>query len=139
MNICKEHEQIIWMIDDDHIQHFCVEKSLQLQGTTKHMISFFDGEEAIIFFNQHIDDHSLLPDIIFLDLNMPHVNGWQFLKQYASIKQNIEKQIKIYVLSSSINKEEINRAISLPEVEGFFSKPIKPDEISKVLNQCSQE
>ena len=96
-------------------------------------MSFFNGGEAMNFFSQHLEDDSLLPDIILLDLHMPYVNGWQFLQQYAMIKQRLKKQIKIYLISSTINQEEIKRATSLPEVSGFFSKPIKPDDLYYIL------
>ena len=132
MDTSAKDVELIWMIDDDKIHHFWFQKSLQIQGFSKQVMSFFKAEEAIEFFDQHLNDFSVLPDIIFLDLNMPLVNGWQFLQRYATIKEKLQKPIKIYVLSSTINKEEINRATSIPEVSGFFSKPLKPDDINQI-------
>lgn len=136
MDISKEDGQTIWMIDDDKIQHFCFERSLQIRGLSGHMMSFFNGQEAMNFFSEHLEDFSLLPDVIFLDLNMPYVDGWQFLEQYAQMKNGVKKQTKIFVLSSSINNAEINRATSIPEVSGYFSKPLKPNDILEALEAC---
>ncbi|MBC8054685.1 MAG: response regulator [Sphingobacteriaceae bacterium] len=139
MDIKINSAPIIWMIDDDEIQQYCFEKSLELQGISKQCIKFFDGENAINFFRNHPKDLDLLPDVIFLDLNMPIVNGWQFLQQYALIKTGLKKQAKIYVLSSSQNADVINKAASIPEVSGYISKPLKPEDISEILGTKSKK
>jgi len=133
MNYLKEDTQTICVIDDDKIQHFTIEKSIQLQGISKTLLSFLNGEEAIIFLNKNLENLSMLPDIIFLDINMPVINGWQFLQQYASIKEEIKKNIKIYVVSSSINENEINMAKANINVSGFLSKPLKPEELRNII------
>jgi CheY-like chemotaxis protein len=124
----------VCIIDDDEIHHYTLEKTIQLQGYLKNMLSFHDGYAAINFFTQNIKNDSVLPDIVFLDLNMPIVNGWQFLQQYALIKSQIKKDIKIYVVSSSINNNEITRATSINEVSGYLEKPLKPAEIIQVFS-----
>ena len=123
----------VCIIDDDKIHHFTIVKTMQLQGLSKNLLSFHDGSEAITFFNQNLDNASILPDVIFLDLNMPVVNGWQFLQQYALFKSRIKKDIKIYVVSSSINKSEISRAVAIEEVSGYLEKPLRPEEIRQVF------
>ncbi|MBC7916149.1 MAG: response regulator [Pyrinomonadaceae bacterium] len=125
-------QQTICVIDDDKIQHFTIEKSIQMQGLTRNMICFENGEEAMTFFSTNTANASLLPDIIFLDINMPVVNGWQFLKQYELIKDQIKKEIKIYVVSSSINDSEIDQANSNIHVSGFLSKPLKPEKLREI-------
>ena len=134
MTYTPAEQQTICIIDDDRIQHFAIEKSIQNQGYSKTMLSFLDGEEAMIFFNENLSNNSLLPDIILLDLNMPVVNGWQFLQQYALIKEKIQKSIKIYVVSSSINDSEILRATSNVNVSGFLSKPLKPEKLVEIFS-----
>ncbi|MBC8052813.1 MAG: response regulator [Sphingobacteriaceae bacterium] len=123
----------VCIIDDDKIHHFTIEKTIQLQGLSKNLRSFHDGHDAIAFFNQNLDNVNVLPDVIFLDLNMPIVNGWQFLKHYALLKSQIQKQIKIYIVSSSINESEITKATSIEEVSGYLEKPLRPEEIRKVF------
>lgn len=126
--------ETICIIDDDEIHHFTIEKVIQLQGFTKNMLSFHDGYDAIAFFHQNLARPEVLPDIIFLDLNMPVVNGWQFLQQYALIKSQIRKKIKIYVVSSSINQIEICRVVAIEGVSGYLQKPLKPAQIQKLLS-----
>lgn len=126
--------ETICIIDDDKIHHFTIEKVIQLQGFTNNMLSFHDGYDAISFFHQNLARPEVLPDIIFLDLNMPVVSGWQFLQQYALIKSQIRKKIKIYVVSSSINQIEIRRVTAIEGVSGYMQKPLKPTQIQKLLS-----
>lgn len=125
--------ETVCIIDDDKIHHFTIEKTIKLQGLSKHLLSFHDGLEAIAFFNENLDNAAILPDVIFLDLNMPVINGWQFLQQYAAFKAKIAKKIRIYVVSSSINESEISRAIAIDEVSGYLEKPLRPEEIRQVF------
>ena len=74
-----EKERTVCIIDDDKIQHFIHERCLQQHGLSRPMISFFDGADALSFLYQHAEDLSVLPDIIFLDLNMPKMTGIECL------------------------------------------------------------
>lgn len=123
----------VCIIDDDKIHHFAMLKTMQLQGLSKNLVFFHNGGEALTFLNQNLDNAAVLPDVIFLDLNMPVVNGWQFLQQFALVKPQIKKEIKIYVVSSSINQSEISRAISIEEVSGYIEKPLRPEAIRRVF------
>lgn len=134
MNKQVNNMQTVCIIDDDQIHHYTIVKAMELQGFSKNLMSFHNGQEAITFFNQNLADTSVLPDVIFLDLNMPVVNGWQFLQQYALLKSQIQKEIKIYVVSSSINPIEISRAIAIEEVSGYLEKPLRPEEIRQVFS-----
>ncbi len=70
-----------------------------------------------------IADH--LPDLIFLDLNMPDFSGWDFLAQFALLQPLFKKPISIYILSSSVDHKEKARALKYSFVGDFYSKPIK--------------
>ena len=132
--ITKKQMDRVCIIDDDKIHHFAMERTFQLQGFSGDLLRFHDGHEALAFFNQNIHNSSILPDVIFLDLNMPIINGWQFLQHYAQLKSQIQKKIEIYVVSSSINDAEIRQAKAIEEVSGYIEKPLRPEEIRRVLN-----
>jgi CheY-like chemotaxis protein len=127
----------VCVIDDDKIHHFLLKKTIQLQGLTKDMRFFFDGSQAINFLSENLGNASILPDVIFLDLNMPVMNGWQFLQQYALIKSSMPKDIKIYVVSSSVDQREISQAISIENVCGYIEKPFKPQELRSLFSDTS--
>ncbi|HEY0056687.1 MAG TPA: response regulator [Pedobacter sp.] len=133
MNLTTDTVNTVCIIDDDQIHHFMIGKSLQIQGLSKNLISFHDANVALNFFKENIDNCTLLPDVIFVDLNMPVINGWQFLEQFQSIKTQIKKDIRVFVVSSSIDESEMNRAISINFVNGYLEKPVRPEAIRQAF------
>jgi CheY-like chemotaxis protein len=123
----------VCIIDDDEIYHFTIQKTIKLQGFNNDLLYFHNGHEAIDFFNQNLENTAELPDVILLDLNMPVINGWQFLQEYATFKDQIKKPISIYVVSSSISRSEISRATAIEDVLGYIQKPLKPEELKRIL------
>ncbi|HEX8376822.1 MAG TPA: response regulator [Pedobacter sp.] len=133
MNLTTDTVDTVCIIDDDKIHHFMIGKSLQIQGLSKNLICFHDANLALDFFTENINDHALLPDVIFVDLNMPVINGWQFLEQFELLKTQIKKDIKVFVVSSSIDESEINRATAIDFVNGYLEKPVKPEAIRQAF------
>lgn len=77
---------------------------------------------------------SELPDIILLDINMPIMDGWQFIELYSAlIEQHPTKEIKLYLLSSSIDLNDHKKAKALSAVNGFIIKPIKKEDLIHCL------
>ena len=75
-----------------------------------------------------------IPDVIFLDLNMPIMDGWEFLDEFLKIPRSLKKRITLYVVSSSIDPRDINRAKSISLVEDYLIKPITYEELKKVFS-----
>lgn len=96
------------------------------EGSFRNISSFLEAEEALdhLIANQHNPD--ALPDVILLDLNMPFMDGWQFLDRFEKINDLLQKQLVIYILSSSIDERDIQRSKEHPCVKDFFSKPLSP-------------
>lgn len=87
----------VCLIDDDKIYQFTARKILESTGLAKKILSFYNGSEAIGFLKQSFTtDQNELPDVIFLDINMPVMNGWQFLEEYHKINDRFQKTITIF-------------------------------------------
>jgi CheY-like chemotaxis protein len=115
----------ICLIDDDNIYQFTARTILESTGLTKEIRSFYNGSEAIQFFQNKENQRSdSLPDVIFLDINMPIMNGWEFLEEYHKIQSELPKQITLYVVSSSIDDHDKQRSKSYKEVSDFIVKPV---------------
>ena len=118
------------LIDDDEIHsNLCYELILK-SGITDSVSIFNDAEEALQFIekNSHLSDE--LPDLIFLDINMPFMDGWEFLDAYEALKTKIEKQIVLILLTSSVYKNDIEKAKQYKSVVEYIKTPIS---INKLL------
>jgi CheY-like chemotaxis protein len=78
-------------------------------------------------------DPEKLPDFIFLDINMPIMNGWEFLEEYQRLNIDPLGKSKIFIISSSVFSNDINRAKSYPIVKSFISKPLSVEKIKELF------
>lgn len=119
------------IIDDDPIHVFVTQSALKEQDSIKSVLVFTNGKEAYDSLKDLVEMKKTLPDVIFLDINMPIWDGWDFLDEF--IKIPIDKKITIYVVSSSNNPEDMQRAKTYKEVDNFIIKPITMEKIKEDL------
>ncbi|MBW1294324.1 response regulator [Aquimarina litoralis] len=122
---------IACVIDDDPIFVFGIKKVMQLIDFCKGILVFKNGQEALNNLKAIISAKEQLPDVILLDLNMPVLDGWQFLEEF--IKIPCDKKILIYVVSSSVDPEDVLRAKSYENVSDYIVKPISVAKLKEVL------
>ena len=96
--------------------------------------SFSDGKEAIDSLKKIILKNEKFPDIILLDIEMPILDGWGFMEEFAILKPQINAEIKIYISSSSIAIEDKERAQNNPGILGYMSKPVTLDNLIKIAS-----
>jgi CheY-like chemotaxis protein len=125
----------VCVIDDDKIYSFAIKHIINRSGITENIILFHNGRVAMDFFHQQVQEQHSLPDVILLDLNMPVLDGWQFLEEFETIKTSLKKTIPIYIVSSSIDEEEHSRAKAIESVNDFITKPITVSILQKIHNQ----
>ena len=125
------------VIDDDEMYVHALKKLLASIELTDRTVYFENGKVALNYFDQCIHQSNLLPELILLDLNMPITNGWQFIKEFKKLKLRIDKKITIYMISSTINEDEINRAKSVEEITDFVCKPVTIHTLTKILNRMN--
>lgn len=121
------------IIDDDEIYQLVMKRTIEQSGMVKSVLQFYDGEEAIYFFKEKQENPGLLPQLILLDLNMPYMNGWQFLDEFSKIKFNNEYKLTIFIVTSSSTAEEIERARQYSIVSGYHIKPISKDTFVEMV------
>lgn len=127
----------ICIVDDDDIYQFVVTKILESLGS-ENIISFSDGEEALNFMLENLKNESELPDIILLDINMPIMDGFQFMEEYVKILPQISKSITIYIVSSSVDPVDIERAKEISAISDYIIKPTKPGELKSLIEKLHE-
>ena len=128
---------IIALIDDDKIFQLTASKTIKSTEITDRILQFLNGEEALKFLNQNIADPTSLPDYIFLDINMPFIDGWMFLDDFKIIKSKLTKPISIYMVSSSIDPRDMTRARSNENVKDYVVKPVTREKFMELLKQAA--
>lgn len=124
----------ISIIDDDPITVFGIKKMLNNIGASDHIVSYANGKEALDELKEWMEEGKAIPDVIFLDINMPIMDGWQFLEEF--IRLPIEKKIRINIVTSSIDKFDRERweyyKKKTDHIIDFRNKPIRPAVIEEI-------
>ena len=127
------NKKIIWVVDDDVIYQTIINKLIKKAGVFSAHSSFINGKEALNTLNSTIGENDFLPDIILLDINMPVMDGWEFMEEIKMIKSKISKKIIIYIVSSSIAIEDKNKSKTFADIIGYIPKPISVDDLLSIV------
>jgi CheY-like chemotaxis protein len=125
---------IVALIDDDEIYQFVTRKIANLNSAVSQTLQFHNGQEAINYIRDNRQSPEMLPALILLDINMPYLNGWQFLEELQGLAMNTYHP-DIYLVSSSANKEDMLRAEQYPILRSYLVKPITKEVFDKLLSQ----
>ncbi len=123
------------IIDDSRLDCFIAEKIIQNSGTFSNVKSYMEATEAYeAIKNGIIGDDSIIT-IIILDIQMPVMNGFQFVEVFEQLPKEIQSKFAIFLFSSSINENDKNRLGNFPSIIRFYSKPISKDTVAQMIEQ----
>ncbi|HLP34171.1 MAG TPA: response regulator [Bacteroidia bacterium] len=121
------------LVDDDDIFQLITQRVIAQTNLVETIKIFSNGLDAMVFLKSVAQNAARLPEIILLDLNMPVMDGWEFLEEFTLLKPRLEKTITIYVVSSSIAPSDIQRAEAINEVTDYIIKPITTEKLLDML------
>ena len=127
-------DKVIWVVDDDLVYQTIISKIIKKSGVFCTHSSFTNGKEALNSLKKIIEEDNTLPDIILLDINMPVMDGWEFMEEIKKIKSDIRKDIHIYIVSSSIAIEDTNKSTTFNNIMGYIPKPISVNELIAIVS-----
>ncbi|GEC72626.1 CheY chemotaxis protein or a CheY-like REC (receiver) domain [Flavobacterium flevense] len=129
---------LILCVDDDPITLMLCKKVIVKASFSNNIITAKNGEEALEYFNSILNkEENKLPELIFLDLNMPVMDGWEFLDSFSTDKYSEVNSTNVIILSSTIDPEDLEKSKKYPMVIDFLSKPITTDMLTYLNTKLS--
>jgi len=140
----KQKLNCVLFIDDDEPTNFLNEMIIENADCTGHIEIASSGEQALRYLSNNkgcIDKNNIhpCPDLIFLDINMPAMDGWEFLKEYNDLEDEQKGNIVIIMLTTSLNPDDKLRAEGTPHISGFENKPLTEEKLAMLLRKYFPE
>ncbi|PZR22500.1 MAG: hypothetical protein DI539_05380 [Flavobacterium psychrophilum] len=127
----------ILLIDDNSIDNFFHERVIRKFDKNITVISILSAEEALEYLINL--EPSELPDLIFLDINMPGMNGWEFLEEYNKFEEDRKNSVIVIMLSTSENVDDKDKALSKGIATDYQSKPLTLEMLTKIYDDFTLE
>ena len=126
----------ILLIDDNEADNYLHKMVIEELGCAKQVHVVYDGEEAIQYLTQKNNGHIPIPDVIFLDINMPKMNGWEFLEAYEKLVAE-ERRCKalVLMLTTSLNPDDYQLADQNDNIKAFMNKPLTADQLLAIMKK----
>lgn len=127
--------EVLCVIDDDKIFTYLLKRIIEKAKITREIIFFENGRDALDYLSRNREDVLKLPQLILLDINMPILDGWQFLSEYGKLKADVPRPISICMMSSSTDLEDYDRAMDTGYVMDYLQKPVQIPPLKEVTDR----
>jgi response regulator RpfG family c-di-GMP phosphodiesterase len=112
------------VIDDDPINNLLCSKNIKKSVQDADVITFTEGEIGLNYIKSNFNEPNAGKTILFLDINMPSMSGWEFMAEFEKVNTAIKNQVFIYILSSSVNQSDKQKAQTHPDIVDYIEKPL---------------
>jgi len=129
----------ILLVDDDNDCNFFHERLIKKMEYAEHVYIVNNGREAIDFLKSKVNGKHPHPDIIFLDINMPIMNGWEFIEEYQKLQDNQKAKVMLIMLTTSLNPDDLEHAKQYKDIKGYKNKYLDKESMSEILKEFFSE
>ena len=123
---------LVMLVDDNDTDNFISKRIIEITKFAENVEIKNSGKSALEYLEEHKEDVEKLPDIIFLDINMPIVDGFVFLYEFEKFTEIVRNKCKVIILSSSDNKRDIDKIVNNDHVIKFVTKPLTENALSEI-------
>lgn len=121
------------IIDDDEVNNFICVRQIRAAKFAEDAEFMVSAQEALDSLREAAASApESLPDVIFLDINMPMMNAWEFLEEYTALADKFDKNVKLFILSSSVYRKDQTKALQHKVVVDYLYKPLTKELLNKV-------
>jgi CheY-like chemotaxis protein len=126
----------VMLVDDNEIDNLINQKMIEAANITEHIFTHTGARSAIEFL-KNVEKlagktDEILPDVIFLDIDMPLMDGFQFLDEFEKLQDRTKQKCKIVMLTSSINPQDVNKSKEYIYVKKYINKPLSQENLEKL-------
>jgi len=129
----KKKLNCILLIDDDEPINFLHKMVIEKSDCAEKVEVKMNGIQALEYLRSEVNGQHPQPDLIFLDINMPAMNGWEFLDEYKKLSENMLAKLVVVMLTTSLNPDDHEKARAFGEIRGFHNKPLNVESLNKIL------
>jgi len=125
----------ILLIDDEEVANYINETIIRRIDCCEKVVSVQSGQDALDYLTKQVEGTYPQPDLIFLDINMPGMSGWEFLEHYHQLKKSQQGKVIVVMLTSSVNPDDVEKARSIEEINEFKTKPMTEEMLNEIIKE----
>lgn len=127
MNATPAKFNTAMVIDDNNIDLYITARIMRKNNIAREVLEFTSALEALGYLRQNQDNLALIPELIIVDIYMPQMSGFEFMEAFDTLPLKVKEYCRCYIISSTIDEKDIDRANADKNVVGFEEKPVKPE------------
>lgn len=135
----KDKLNCILLVDDDGATNFIHKMLLKQADCAKDIVAAENGLKAIEFLQNQVNEVYPQPDLILLDINMPEMNGWDFLEKYQELDVNQQGGKILLMITTALNSDDLAKAEAISVLSGFMNKPLTSSMVNELLQNHFEE
>lgn len=128
----------IMLVDDNKIDNFFHTRVITKHGAVKTIIEKTSGEEGLEYLKNKEINNGIHPEVIFLDINMPGMNGWDFIEEYSQLDKELQSKMVVIMLSTSENPDDVALAKTKNILADFRTKPLTKTMLDEILDKVAK-
>lgn len=131
----KKYPKCIMLIDDNEDDNFMHERAIKKYNNAITVIAKLSGREALDYLIDKSSHPEAHPELIFLDINMPEMNGWDFLELYNKLDAELQSTVVVVMLTSSDSPNDLEQGSNYATLSDYKLKPLTPEMLDEVINK----